>query len=73
MAKKGNRREQIRELLALQERLGVEELAEALDVTSMTIRRDLTAIGEKWRDHSDLRWMYLAFIVGDGNVIFRER
>ena len=44
MAKKGNRREQIRELLALQERLGVEELAEALDVTSMTIRRDLTAM-----------------------------
>lgn len=42
MPKKRKRRDQIRELLALQERLGVEELAATLDVTSMTIRRDLT-------------------------------
>ena len=54
MSKKRNRHKQILDLLILKERLGVEELARILDVTSMTVRRDLAEMerrGELVRIH----------------------
>ena len=54
MPKKSTRQKRILDLLVLKERIGVEDLAKILDVTSMTIRRDLAEMerkGELIRTH----------------------